>query len=412
MAGLGSCCGVLGTRRVSDMAISKTQRWLDLIAFLVRHRFPVDVDQVMNGVPAYREKWNSGQEKDKQTVRRMFERDKDELRSAGIPLETREYLIDGVEKAQGYELAGKDFYLPYLRLVGQESAEAAPAAQRRPGAPGAMELKITGEEAVTAIEALRRVADLPASPFAREARSALRKLGFDLDLAALGESPVVYADQVEASRGVTDRSLSVTEFARPYLLRRDTVGTGGVADTLRLLTRALRERTRVRFHYHGIHRGEATDRDVAPYGLLFQHGQWYLIGSDATREGAIRVFRLGRMEALEVGKTKSPEYEIPDDFDVSDYARRQPWELGDDEPFTARVRFDFPLSLWADRNRHGERVEELPGGATIRRFAVRQTDPFLRWLQQFGGDAVVTHPPGLRQAQAEMARETLEAYGV
>lgn len=87
---------------------SKTQRWLDLIAFLVRHRFPVDVDQVMNGVPAYRSKWNSGEVKDKQTVRRMFERDKDELRSAGIPLETRDYLIDGVEKAQGYELASRD----------------------------------------------------------------------------------------------------------------------------------------------------------------------------------------------------------------------------------------------------------------------------------------------------------------
>ncbi len=118
------------------------------------------------------------------------------------------------------------------------------------------------------------------------------------------------------------------------------------------------------------------------------------------------------MDAPEVGKAKSPEYDIPGDFDLSDYARRQPWELGDDQPYTAHVRFDFPLSLWADRNHHGEKVEELSGGATIRRFGVRQTDPFLRWLQQFGGEAVVTDPPGLRQAQVEMARETLEVYGV
>ncbi len=60
----------------------------------------------------------------------MFERDKDELRSAGIPLETREYLIDGVEKALGYELAARDFYLPYLRLVGQESAATEARASR------------------------------------------------------------------------------------------------------------------------------------------------------------------------------------------------------------------------------------------------------------------------------------------
>jgi predicted DNA-binding transcriptional regulator YafY len=395
------------------MAISKTQRWLDLIAFLVRHHFPVDVDQVMNGVPAYRGKWNSGEEKDKQTVRRTFERDKDELRSAGIPLETREYTIDhGAEVAVGYQLAARDFYLPYLRLVGREAEAAEGRRVGRGSAPAnAMEIKITGDEAATAIEALRRVADLPASPFAREARSALRKLGFDIDLAALGESPVVYADQVEPRMAAEDH-LADAAFAQRRPLHRDTVKPGGVAAILRLLTRALRERTRVRFRYRGIHRGEATERDVAPYGLLYQHGQWYLIGSDAMRDDAIRVFRLGRMEAQGAGKATSPEYDIPSDFDLSDYTRRQPWELGDDEPYTAHVRFDFPISLWADRNRHGDQVEELPGGATLRRFRVRQTDPFLRWLQQFGGEAIVTHPPGLCQAQAEMARETLEAYGV
>jgi hypothetical protein len=77
---------------------------------------------------------------------------------------------------------------------------------------------------------------------------------------------------------------------------REPPTTGGVRETLRLLTDALRRRKRVRFRYHGIHRGQPTDRDVAPYGLLYNHGHWYLIGHDATRD-AIRVFRLGRMEA-------------------------------------------------------------------------------------------------------------------
>lgn len=368
----------------SSVRITKTQRWLDLIAFLVRHRLPVDVDQVMNGVPADRAKWNSDQETDRATVRRMFERDKDELRDAGIPLETKEFTIDhGAETVHGYQLAARDFYLPYLRLVGSQEADSGSEGKgsRKPaGVASPMELAITGEEAATAIEALRRVAELPSSPFAKEARSALRKLGFDIDIAALGESPVVYADEMAPT------------------------------SVLRQLTGAVRERKRVRFRYHGIHRGEATDRDVAPYGLLFQHGQWYLIGHDYTRD-ALRVFRLGRMDPPEVGKGKAPEYQIPDDFDVHDYARRQPWELGDDEPLIAHVQFDFPLSLWAERNRHGEKVEERTGGAVIRRFQVRQTDPFLRWLQQFAGEAVVTDPAGLRQAQVDMARETLEVYG-
>ena len=50
------------------MSISKTQRWLDLIAFMVRHRFPVSVEQIMEGVPAYTPKWMSESEKDRESV--------------------------------------------------------------------------------------------------------------------------------------------------------------------------------------------------------------------------------------------------------------------------------------------------------------------------------------------------------
>ncbi|HSH46426.1 MAG TPA: hypothetical protein VK966_11335, partial [Longimicrobiales bacterium] len=102
------------------MNISKTQRWLDLIAFLVKRRFPVAVEDLMEGVPAYAEKWRTEDDTKRASVRRMFERDKDELRRAGIPLETVPYTIDyGAEEVLGYQLATKDFYLPYLRLVGE-----------------------------------------------------------------------------------------------------------------------------------------------------------------------------------------------------------------------------------------------------------------------------------------------------
>ncbi len=172
---------------------------------------------------------------------------------------------------------------------------------------------------------------------------------------------------------------------------------------------ALRRRARVRFRYHGIARGEATDRDVAPYGLLYQHGQWYLIGLDRLRD-ALRVFRVSRMEDPDVSRSDG-DYEIPEDFDVGAYARREAWELGDDAPVASDVRFDFPLALWAERNRKGEAVESLPGGATVRRFQVRNADPFLRWVQSFAGDAAVVGPPDMREASIELARRTLEVYG-
>ncbi len=358
------------------MRISKSQRWLDLIAFLVRHRFPVDVDQVMNGVPAYREKWNSGSAKDKATVQKMFERDKSELRDAGIPLETREYTIDhGAELAIGYELSGRDFYLPYLRIVRGESS----------GVPGLSQpMDLDTDDFQTAVDGLRRVRDLPGSPLAQEARTALSKLTFDADPAAIRDDPVVYADSPEA---------------------------GEVRELTRVLRDALSARRRVRFTYHGIHRDTATDRDVAPYGLLFQRAHWYLIGSDATREGDLRVFRVSRIETGTLKPGDPDSYRIPDTFDASEYAAREAWELGEDDPVVTDVRFAFPLSLWADRNGQGTAVEEAHGGAVVRRFDVRQTDPFLRWLQSFAGDAVVVAPPELREAQKELARRTLEVYG-
>jgi proteasome accessory factor B len=71
------------------MSTSKTQRWLDLLAVLVGRRVPVTVDQIMEQVPAYRDRWETGDQRTRASVGRMFERDKDELRSMGIPLETR-----------------------------------------------------------------------------------------------------------------------------------------------------------------------------------------------------------------------------------------------------------------------------------------------------------------------------------
>ncbi len=374
------------------MAITKTQRWLDLITFLVQRHFPVPVDELMDGVPAYRARWRAGDGTARATVHRMFERDKDELRAAGIPIETVEYTIEhGTEQATGYRLRRADFYLPYLRIVQRKTDEAVPASGGRgkrsvpasgaEGQGGTGSLDLEPDQAVLAVDALHRVAALPASPFARDARSALSKLTFDLDGDVVAEAPVLYADPP---------------------------GPAGTREALELLAHALARRARVRFRYHGIARGEATDRDVAAYGLLYQHGQWYLIGHDALR-GAIRVFRVGRMERPEAGDAAG--YEIPADFDVASYARREAWELGEEEPVACDVRFEFPLALWAERNGKGERVEELPGGAAVRRFPVRQPEAFLRWLQTFLGDAVVLAPPALRAAQADLARRTVEAYG-
>ena len=368
------------------MPPTKLQRWLDLIAYLVAHHFPVTVDELMEHVPAYAEKWRTGDPKDLAAVRRTFERDKDELRRFGIPIQTVSYTINyGHERQEGYRIAKQDFYLPYLRLLASEQDEANATAYGGVGARG--EVEIAEDDAQAALEALRRIAELPSFPFVKEARSAFRKLAFDLDPESFPSAPVLYVE-------------------RP--------GAAALAARVRLLSDALLARKRVRFRYRGIYRGEVTERDVAPYGLLFQQGHWYLIGHDATRD-AVRVFRIGRMAddvAVNTKRPNSPDYEVPDDFRLDDYARREAWELGGDDepPLRALVRFRFPASLLADRNGYGTLVESHADGSAVRAFEVAQVGPFLRWLLSQEGEAEVLEPTELAAELRRMAGEVAAAH--
>ncbi|MDX1396517.1 MAG: WYL domain-containing protein [Gemmatimonadota bacterium] len=364
--------------------ISKTQRWLDLIAFLIGHRFPVPVEQIMKNVPAYTADYESGDETRMASVRRKFERDKDELRDLGIPIETLEYSTNyGAEREEGYRLQRSNFYLPYLRIIGGETPGDAP-----PGGPrqeGAGTLDVPHDEMGTALNALSRAAALPSFPFVAEARSAFRKLTGNLDPGAL-EGRVTYAADDDA--GVT-------------------------RDRLRALAGALDRRKTVRFTYHGIHRGETTEREVHPWGLFFQGGSWYLTGHDVGRD-AKRTFRVSRMEDPDVNHLApgSPDFEVPDDFDVTAHTGRSAWELGPDEeePVAARVHFAFPRSLWADRNAHGRLVEALDDGSAIREFEVRQVNPFLRWVLTLQGDARIVDPPALADELLVLARKVIEIH--
>ncbi len=373
---------------------TKLQRWLDLITFLVSRRLPVAVDRIMEGVPAYAEKWETGDETDRASARRMFERDKDELRELGIPLDTVPYTINyGMEQTEGYRIARRDFYLPYLRLASRAGEAGSgdgsdPEEDARRADPGDPEVTLAEDEAALALDALKRVAELPSFPLRREARSALRKLSFDLADADLPETPVLYPDDPEAAE-LTGR--------------------------LRTLSDALLARKRVRFDYHAIYRGETSGRDVAAYGLFFQHGHWYLVGSDATRDGDLRVFRVDRMEELEPNsrKPKTPDYEIPGDFRVADHLDREAWELGDreeEEPVEALIRFHFPSSLQVARNGRGELVDQEPGGSDVRRFRVYQVGPFVRWLLTFRGEAEVIRPASLERRLAETAEKVVALH--
>lgn len=362
---------------------TKLQRWLDLIAYLVARRLPVAGDELLSRIPAYASGWQSDDPKAQESARRKFERDKNDLRAQGIPIQTVRYTTAfGSDEIEGYRIDRRDFYLPYLRLVARD-----PRGSRYQERARIAEVELAQADAPLALEALRRVGDLPAFPLAAEARSAFRKLAFDLEPEAFALSPRVL-----------------------YLERP---GTAELLARLRLLSGALLARKRVRFRYHGIYRGQETSRDVAAYGLLFQGGNWYLIGHDDLRAD-VRVFRVGRIEDVQVNQRTpgTPDYEIPAGFRLREYADRRPWELGagDEPPLQARVRFRFPLSLWAERNDYGRLEASHPDGSVVRIFELQQTQPFLRWLLGTESEAEILDPAELRAELRALATDIAAAH--
>src|SRR5688572_4725987 len=91
---------------------TKLQRWTDLIAALLARRYPITFDQLAGEVPGYAVGLDAAQ---RETVKRMFERDKDELKAFGIHIEVRTF-DEGESTGYRYLLSPKRFYLPFITL--------------------------------------------------------------------------------------------------------------------------------------------------------------------------------------------------------------------------------------------------------------------------------------------------------
>lgn len=363
---------------------TKLQRWIDLVAYLAKRSFPVEKADIWKNVPAYA-RGLDGTAQEKAAVRRTFERDKDELRSMGVPIESvARKTVFGVDEAT-YRLA-PGFRLPVLRLIrGDDRPFGGEPAPMRRGRRGLF-FGLLQQEADAAVRGLAELATLPAFPWAADAKSALRKLAPDLEPVVLAGTPVAYAPDPEAA-------------ATAKLLDR--------------LSGALRSRKQVNFKYRGMSRAEETDRRVRPYGLLFEHGRWYLLGHDQDR-GDVRVFRVGRMSSV-AANAKSPgkpDYQVPASFDLHEYSGRRAWEMGSlrADPEDADVLFSFPRSAWAERNGLGELLETRSCGGQLRRFRVRNRDAFLRWLLSLFGEARIVAPADASEEFRELARSVSRLY--
>ncbi len=293
------------------MATDRTERLLNLVLCLLGARQPVDRARIRAAVPGY------AASASEDSFERMFERDKEELRGMGIPLETVE---NPQGEVLGYRIDTEAYSLPEIPVTAEEVAVLGLAA--RAWTEGTLEAAAT---------------------------SAVRKIE------ALGPSP-----QVGRGSPVSDSA------TMPDLVGSPRAGDG----ELLTLWRAIRERRAVQFTYRARGRAEAEQRDVEPWGTVHDSGAWYLVGWDRARE-AERVFRLSRIEGHVAllpgaGQTVPPHHDLP--APASTLADAQPTgqarvELAPGEG--ARLRRDALSVEIASRDAGGGSSRSRPDGDVV-----------------------------------------------
>jgi proteasome accessory factor B len=225
----------------------KSERLMNLVICLLVARTYVGKAKIREVVPGYQETSDEAFEK-------MFERDKDELRELGIPIEVG-YVDRAFEDEPGYRIRRQAFELPDIRLEGDEAAVVGLAAR---------------------VWQHAGLAEATSGALVK-----LRAGGVDVDASAL----------------------SVVE---PHLATPEP-SFGPLWD-------AVLERTPVRFAYRRPGR-EAAVRTLEPYGIVSWHGHWYVVGHDRDRE-AVRMFRLSRVEGSVTPAGRPGSYVVPEGTDV------------------------------------------------------------------------------------------------
>lgn len=351
--------------------MQKSERWLNLIAFLLNRHYPVAREELLGQVADYADDWASGSATRRESARRKFERDKSELRDLGVVLETQKIDVEHTDQAvEGYTLRPKDFYLPYIEVRTARRTRYhpyfLPAAQIEPS------------EVPILRRAAERVAQLEGTPLAAAAQSALRKLSLDL--------PEIAPDGTERLLVEPTPPAFAAQFA--------------------IVKQGVEARRAVRCRYYAIGRDDEEERVIEPYGLMLTWGHWYCVARARDRN-AMRVFRIDRMRDAAVVAGPDGLFAVPRGFTINSYLNRAPWELSGNKPVIAKVRIAFPQSRWVVGEGLGKVTKPVTADGSVEmEFAVRSVDPFMRWLLPLGSQVEVLSPPSLKK-QLAAARAAL-----
>ena len=306
---------------------------MNLVIALLSTRGYITAEKIRSSVAGYSD--NASDE----AFSRMFERDKNELRDLGIPLETGK--VSSFDPVEGYRINRDAYALPAVELTPDEAAAVAVATQLW-----------ESPELITATQG---------------ALLKLRAAGVDVD----PDAPIAIASPA------------------------GSLGLRGSEDVLGPLLSAIDSAQAVQFPHRPSRTEPYTVRTVEPWGVVTEKGRWYLVGHDRDR-GATRTFRLSRIggEVTPIGPTGAVNR--PEDADLREIVadavgetpsgvRAQVWVA--DGRATALRRAGTSLGARQLGGRDGEVIE----------LDIGTTDRLARDVAGYGTDAVVVEPATLRE---------------
>ncbi len=330
---------MVGDRMAKDT--EKLIRQLSLISYLMAERRPVTAPEIRRDVEGY-----SAMNED--AFARRFYADRSELEALGIQLSV-DKPVEGLAEQENYSLPPENFHLSPIKFDDAELA----------GLQTALTL-LDGEFA-----------------YAEPLRLALQQISWGLP------SPLQAPEQRSIALGITA-----------------SAGGHDLSQRLAKIETAIFRRKTIVFDYYTMQRDELGARRVDPYQLLFQGGQFYLVGRAHERD-AIRVFRLTRIRGKVAYASKAEhDFQRPDTFDARDYANRIQWQFG--EPLgAAEVRIAGRIAWQIERHfgRYGELRPVRPdeGDEGDRVFVTEYADArqLVAWVLGLGEHARLLGPPEL-----------------
>ena len=151
--------------------------------------------------------------------------------------------------------------------------------------------------------------------------------------------------------------------------------------------------------------GQASDREVDAFAMVYRGGHWYLVAHDTDRDD-IRAFRLSRFtgELQDVGEGTP----TPPDFRAADHVEAGPWAAASED--RARVAFAPEAASSAAGALAGAVAGATrPDGWMEFEIPVADEDVLASLLLQFGPDAEALEPPTLRAAVIRRLEEAVRA---